>query len=145
MQPAMAVCTGDSNKPSYIDQGYELLDDVETLLKLLRSDRLDLAALEQLKARFDALAAKFPETDMANPPPPPPPPPVDPSEEQEKERLRQAIDATNAEMKQIIDAYRLFQQDYGILFPTGETLPFVLSAPPSQTSTPSASSSSTRP
>ena len=136
IQPAM----GESNnrKPSCIDQGYKLLDDVETLLKILRSDRLDLAALEQLKEHFDTLAATFPDTEtMANPPP------VDPSEEEEKERLRQALDATNAEMKQIIDAYRQFQQDYGILFPSGETLPLVFSPPPPHSSTSSAQS--TRP
>ncbi len=135
-QPPMAVCGGEGNrKPSYIDQGYGLLEDVETLLKILRSDRLDLPALEQLKARFDALAATFPDPEtMANPPP------VDPSEEQEKVRLRQEIEATNAEMKQIIDAYRRFQQDYGILFPTGEALPLVVPAPPPHPSAASASS-----
>ena len=138
IQPAMAVCGSDDqgNKPSCIEQGYELLDDVENLLKILRSDRVDLAALEQLKGRFDALAATFPdaETEITHT--------VNPAEEQEKERLRQELDATNAEMKRIIDAYRLFQQDYGILFPSSEPLPFDLCAPLPHSSAPSSSSSS---
>ena len=116
---ATAAGGGGGEELSVVEQGYKLLDDVTSLLAMLRTDQYDLSQLNELRQRFVALAsviAPVPGEDEQ----PQEDTPKDPQVEAEKEQLRAALAAKNAEMKKLIDAFRHFQQDFGLLFATAD-------------------------
>ena len=116
---ATAAGGGGGEELSVVEQGYKLLDDVTSLLAMLRTDQYDLSQLNELRQRFVALAsviAPVPGEDEQQQEDAP----KDPQVEAEKEQLRAALAAKNAEMKKLIDAFRHFQQDFGLLFATAD-------------------------
>ena len=119
MDDSVGVARNEEEK-SVLERGYDLLDEVQKLLVMLRSGRYDLKALESLQQRLAAIARSLPPVNAGDTMNDGAEDPRQREREAEKEMLKAQLAEKNAEMKQIIDAYRRFQQDYGILFSSND-------------------------
>ena len=114
--------TSETGEKTLLERGYDLLDDVQELLSLLRSGRIDLKELAGLQQRLAAIAASLPPVENGGNTADGAQEPLKQEQNEEKAALKAELAAKNAEMKQLIDALRRFQQDYGLLFSSSETV-----------------------